>query len=223
MRVLPGAALVAAALLALTGCGSQATEQPASPSITVAPTTLAPAPAPTTPATAAASPTAAAPATSEPTAAPVETGGGAPAGQCSDDALGIQVARAADGGAAGSEHYDVVFTNTGGSSCVLRGTPGVSVVGDGNGTQLGKPADRLQTSVKTVRLGVGLSVSAPLQVVNIGTNGGPLEGCTVRKGDGYRVYAPHSRKGVFVRDASAVACVRGPSFMTVGPVAPIGG
>ena len=214
MRVLPTAALVAAALLALTGCGSQATEETASPSITVAPTTAAP-PSPTRSATSAASPSA--PETEAPTAAPVETGGGAPANQCSDDALGIQIAVADGGGAAGSEHYNVLFTNTGGSPCDLRGTPGVSVVA--GGTQLGKPADRIQTGVRTVRLGVGQSVAAPLTVVNIGTDGGPLDGCTVQKGDGYRVYAPHSRKAVLVQDPSAVACVRGPSFMTVGPVA----
>jgi hypothetical protein len=218
MRVLPGAALVAAALLALTGCGSQATEETATPSITVAPTTAAPPPSPTESATPAVSATASAPETEEPTAAPVETGGGAPADQCSDDALGIQIAVADGGGGAGSEYYDVLFTNTGGSTCALRGTPGVSVVGDGNGTQLGKPADRIQTGVKTVRLRVGQSVAAPLKVVNIGTDGGPLDGCTVQKGDGYRLYAPHSKKAVLVPDPSAVACVRGPSFMTVGPV-----
>lgn len=214
MRVLPTAALVAAALLALTGCGSQATEETASPSITVAPTTTAPSASPTQTAI----PTPSAPETEEPTAAPVETGGGAPADQCSDDALGIQIAPADGGGGAGSEYYDVLFTNTGGSTCALRGTPGVSVVGNGNGTQLGKPADRIQSGVKTVRLAVGQTVAAPLKVVDIGTDGGPLDGCTVQKGDGYRVYAPHSKKAVLVRDPSAVACVRGPSFMTVGPV-----
>ncbi|WP_345482013.1 DUF4232 domain-containing protein [Amnibacterium soli] len=223
MRVLPGAALVAAALLALTGCGSQATEETASPSVTVAPTTSAPPASPTASASATASATPDAPETEEPTAAPVETGGGAPAGQCSDDALGIRIDRAPDGGGAGSEYYQVVFTNTGGSTCALRGTPGVSVVGNGDGTQLGKPAARDQAGVRTVRLGIGLSVAAPLKVVNIGTDGGPLEGCSVQRGDGYRVYAPHSRKAVLVRDATAVACVRGPSFMDVGPVVPYTG
>lgn len=218
MRVLPTAALVAAALLALTGCGSQATEETAAPSITVAPTTTAPAPSPTATATPTptVTPSASTPESDAPTAAPVETGGGAPAGQCSDDAIGIQIVPDAGGGGAGSRYFSVLFTNTGGSSCVLRGTPGVSVVGDG--TQLGKPADRIQTGVRTVRVGVGQSVAASLKVVNIGTDGGPLDGCTVRKGDGYRVYAPHSKKAVLVPDSSAVACVRGPSFMTVGPV-----
>lgn len=223
MRVLPGAALVAAAVLMLTGCGSRATEEPASPSITVAPTTTTTTTASASPSTPASPPATAAPATSEPIAAPVETGGGAPAGQCSDDALGIQVNPAPGGGAAGSRHYDVLFTNTGGTSCVLRGTPGVSVVGDGGATQLGKPAALVQSGVRTVRLGVGQSVAAPLKVVDIGTDGGPLPGCAVQKGDGYRVFAPHSRRGVFVKTPSTVACVRGPSFMTVGPVAPITG
>lgn len=220
MRVLPTAAVVAAALLALTGCGSQAAEETASPSITVAPTTTAPPPPSPT---ATASPASPAPETEVQTAAPVETGGGAPADQCSDDALGVQIVPAAGGGGAGSESYDVLFTNTGGSACALRGAPGVSVVGDGNGTQLGKPADRIRSGVRTVRLAVGKTAAAPLQVVHIGTDGGPLDGCTVQKGDGYRVFAPHSKQAVLVDDATAVACVRGPSFMTVGPVVPFAG
>jgi hypothetical protein len=57
-----------------------------------------------------------------------------------------------------------------------------------------------------------------LKVTNIGTNGGPLSGCTVQKGDGYRVYPPHSTRAFFVPDAKAVACVKGPVFMTVDPV-----
>lgn len=220
MRVISSAVLVAAAVLALTGCGSQASEPTASPSITIAPTTTAPPASPSASATTSTPPTAApsVPATAEPTAAPVETGGGAPAGQCSDDALGIQIMPSPDGGGAGSEYYRILFINTGGTSCVLRGTPGVSVVGDGSGKQLGKPADRIQTGVRSVRLAVGSSAVAQLKVVNIGTDGGPLDGCTVQKGDGYRVYPPHSKQSIFVKDPSAVACVRGPSFMTVSPV-----
>ncbi|GAA2749922.1 hypothetical protein GCM10009869_07640 [Amnibacterium kyonggiense] len=124
-----------------------------------------------------------------------------------------------DGGGAGSVGYQVLFTNTGGTPCALRGTPGVSVVGDGNGTQLGRPATRNQSDVRTLTLQAGDTVAAPLSIVNIGTNGGPLDGCTVRKGDGYRVYPPHSTTAFFYSDPKAVACAPGPAFMTVGPVA----
>jgi hypothetical protein len=154
--------------------------------------------------------------TPEPTTAPVGTDPNRPANQCTD--IGVSVVIAKGGGGAGSEYYDVLFTNTGGTACALRGTPGVSVVGDGSGTQLGKPADQVRTGIRTLSLQAGDTVAAPLKIVNIGTNGGPLPGCTVQKGDGYRVYPPHSRKAYFVQDPRAVACVKGPSFMSIGPV-----
>jgi hypothetical protein len=221
MRFLGGAALAALTLpvltvLALTGCGSQATQPSSTPSVTVAPSSAAPSATPTSTPTVTRTITA----TPEPTTTPVGTDPNRPKNQCADDSIGVSVVVADGGGGAGSEYYNVLFTNVGGTSCVLRGTPGVSVVGDGNGTQLGKAADRIQTGVTTLTLGVGDTVAAPLKVVNIGTNGGPLDGCTVKKGDGYRVYPPHSKRAFFYKDASAVACVSGPSFMTVSPVQP---
>ncbi len=219
MRRLGGAALAAGVLLMLTGCGSQATTPSATPTVTVietpsaAPSTTASA----TPSTAPSSTASASASASASSSAP-SAGGSAPAGQCPDDSLGITVVRAADGGGAGSEYYQVLFTNTGGSSCVLRGTPGVSVISSG-GAQLGPAADRVQTGVQLVRIGVGGVAAATLQVVNIGTDGGPLDGCRAVTGAGYRVYAPHSTKAVRVQDGDAVACADGPVFMTVSPVA----
>jgi hypothetical protein len=215
MRFLGGAVLVAAAVLALTGCGSQATQPTRTATVTVAPT--APTTAATTPTPVPTPSGIDGTATPEPTTTAVGSDPQRPANQCTD--IGVSVVAAKGGGGAGSEYDDVLFTNTGGTACALRGTPGVSVVGGGDGEQLGKAADRIETGVKTLTLQAGDTVSAPLKVVNIGTDGGPLEGCTVQKGDGYRVYPPHSTRSIFVQDSSAVACVRGPSFMTVGPVA----
>jgi hypothetical protein len=210
MRVLGGAALFAATVLALTGCGSQATPPSATPSVTVAP-----APAATTP-----TPTVTAPETITATPDPTPTAAAAdpnrPKGQCPNSSLGVSIVYLDAG--AGSLHYKVLFTNTSGSACELRGAPGVSVVGDGNGTRLGAAATGLQTGVKTWTLQSGDTISAALRITDIGTNGGPLTGCTVRRGDGYRVYPPHSGHAFFVQDPKAVACVTGPVFMTVGPV-----
>lgn len=216
MRVLAGAVVVVTSILALTGCGSQATEPTATSSVTVAPTTT-PAPTPSPTASATPLPTATATATATTAADPDR-----PRNQCPDAGLGVSVVAAPGGGGAGNEEYQVLLTNTSGSSCALRGTPGVSVTGAG-GAQLGKPAVRHQGGVRTVVLRDGDSVAAPLRIVNIGTDGGPLVGCTVRKGTGYRVYPPHSTKGFLVEDPAAVACAPGPSFMTVGPVAPLAG
>lgn len=215
MRFLGGAASAAAVLsvLVLTGCGSQAARPTSSPTVTVAPTT-------TVTSTPAATPTPTGPetitATPEATTTSAAADPNRPRNQCADDDIGVGV-YPLDAGA-GSLHYRVLFTNTGGTTCVLRGTPGVSVVGDGNGTQLGKAATSIQSGVKTVSLQAGDSVSAQLKVTNIGTNGGPLSGCTVQQGDGYRVYPPHSTRAFFVQDPKAVACAQGPVFMSVGPV-----
>lgn len=139
-----------------------------------------------------------------------------PKNQCADADLGVSVVYLDAG--AGSIGYRVLFTNAGGETCALRGTPGVSVVGKGDGTQLGRPADRNQDGTRTLLLQAGDTVSSILQVTNIGTDGGPLSGCTVVQGDGYRVYPPHSRHAFFVEDSKARACSPGPSFMRVGPV-----
>ncbi len=210
MRFGGGAVLTAATLLALTGCGSQATQPSTTPTVTVAPSSSGvstPAPTFTAPETITANPGPSATAASDPSR---------PKNQCPDDSLGVSVVYVDAG--AGSLHYKVLFTNTGGSACVLRGAPGVSVVGERNGTQLGKPATGIQSGVKTWNLQAGDTISAQLRITNIGTNGGPLSGCTVQKGNGYRVYPPHSRRAFFVQDPKAVACVQGPVFMTVGPV-----
>ena len=206
-------------MVLLTGCGSQAATPTATPTVTVVrtpsatPATSAPAASPSATATATAS------ASSSPTTSSAPAAdSGTPADQCPDDAIGVAITVADGGGGAGSEYYNVLFTNTGGATCVLRGTPGVSVVGKGNGSQLGPAADRVQTGVKSLRLAVGETVAAPLKIVNIGTDGGPLDDCRVASGDGYRVYPPHSKRAFLVRNADAAACADGPVFMTVSPV-----
>ena len=219
MRFLGGAALAAVTVLVLTGCGSQATQPSTTPTVTVAPSTGAPTVAITSTPTGTGGGLETITATPEPTTTSGAADPNRPRNQCPDSSLGVAVVSAGDGGSAGSTHYQVLFTNTGGTSCELRGAPGISVVGAGNATQLGSPAARIQKGVTTITLDVGATFAAPLAVVDIGTNGGPLVGCTVKKGDGYRVYPPHSTHAFFVQDPKAVACAPGPSFMTVGPVA----
>jgi hypothetical protein len=215
MRYLGGAVLVAAVAITLTACGSQAVQPSATPSITVAPTvTVTATPTPTATPTG----TSTAASTTTPTAA---AGGNAPANQCPDSDLGVGIYVADGGGGAGSEEFDVLFTNTGGEPCALRGTPSVAVVGGARGPRIGPPAARIQTGAKTLTMQPGESLAAPLRIVNIGTDGGPLVGCTVDEGAGYLVSPPHSDQAFFVKatdDLPAPACASGPSFMTVSPV-----
>ena len=141
----------------------------------------------------------------------------APAGQCADDALKVEV-QYVDAGA-GSTDYDVVFTNTGSGSCELRGAPGVSVI-DASGVQLGEAAGRQgDDDPPTLTLEPGASVAAPLNAVNIDPDGGPLDDCPVVQGTDYLVYPPHSFTGFTVSTGEPVpACESTTEFLTVGPV-----
>ena len=143
----------------------------------------------------------------------------APTGQCADKNLAVTITGA--DGAAGSTYSNVVFTNTGSTACNLQGAPGVSVVGKGNGTQLGVPASHEGSGTPAiVSVPAGGSVSAQLQSTNIGTDGGPLGSqCQATTGDGYRVYPPHSYHAFFVAQAGVAACASTVVWMHVQPVA----
>lgn len=141
-----------------------------------------------------------------------------PVGQCSDASLRVTVR--GYGTSSGHVISQIVFTNTGSRSCQLRGYPGVSLVGHGNGTQIGAAAARENQTVATVSLAPGSSnVNAILQAVNIGSNGGPLGSeCPTTSADGYRIYPPHSTKAVFVRASGLRACTSSTAWMTIAPV-----
>lgn len=180
--------------LALTGCGGASAPSPSASTGSAAPSQSA-------------SPTASA-----------EVDPNAPDGQCADSVIQVTVS-GSDAGA-GSIASNVVFTNTDQDACVLRGAPGVSVVGDGNGTQLGAPAAQQEDASPTdVTLPAGGSASAILTSANIGSDGGPLEDCDAVVGDGYRIFPPHSFTAVFVASAGVPACSNASVvWMTVGPV-----
>lgn len=172
-----------------------------------------PTPAPTGTATVSPAPESPSP---TPSVGPVDPN--APAGQCLNEDLSLSLGQ--PNGAAGSEYVDIIFTNTGTEPCALRGTPGVSVVGDSNGTQIGVPAEQTgPANPPTVQLAPAGTAHATLQSVNIGTDGGPLtDQCTVSTGDGYRVYPPHSFDSIFVPSAGVPACSNGVVWMHITAV-----
>ncbi|MEV8212620.1 DUF4232 domain-containing protein [Leifsonia sp. NPDC077715] len=109
------------------------------------------------------------------------------------------------GGAAGSVEVTLVLTNNGSTQCSLQGWPGVSFVGDGNGTQLGKPADfDRSTPHPTVVLQPGGSAQAPLRITQALNY--PEADCGPKPADGFRVYPPGSTASLFVKDADFTAC-----------------
>lgn len=100
-------------------------------------------------------------------------------------------------GTAGSSYLDLVYLNRSDRSVSITGWSGLSLVGHGNGTQLGKPA-RWLTNRRAVRIVLkpGQSTRQIVTVVNA-ADFGPTKHHTIRA-DGFRVYLPGSHAAVFV-------------------------
>lgn len=85
---------------------------------------------------------------------------------CSASKLVVWAGEEPGGGTAGSVYYRVQFTNLGTTPCTLFGFPTVSAVSL-QGKQIGAPAEHAPgKQAKTVKLGVGESASAQLQIVD---------------------------------------------------------
>ncbi len=109
------------------------------------------------------------------------------------------------GGAAGSVLPYLVLTNTGTERCTLQGWPGVSFVGDGNGTQLGAAGDFDRSSPHgTVTLDPGASAHAPLRIAQAANY--PADTCDPVTADGLRVYPPGETHSLFVASTDLTAC-----------------
>jgi hypothetical protein len=95
-------------------------------------------------------------------------------------------------GAAGSLYWSIRFTNTGTSTCALRGYPGVSVL-DTAHRQIGPAATRTGESSSTVTLAPAHSTVAVIRTAN-----GPIGGPCLRTGTYLRIYPPASHTAVLV-------------------------
>jgi hypothetical protein len=133
-----------------------------------------------------------------------DTGGGSTTGLCSVADLrgGTE---AGSGGAAGSVIIHLTFTNTSSTTCTLQGWPGVSFVGNDNGTQIGAAAvlDR-STAHPTVTLAPGAVAVAPLKITQAGNYDNA--DCGPTPANGFRVYPPGSKASLFIADTSYTAC-----------------
>ena len=187
--LLVGAGLAAVGLLA--GCSSGGTATPtatATKTVTAAPSSSAPTAT-----------------TSTPAAKPTPAGGaGAGTAVCPASSLTGSIA-AGSGGAAGSTYVHLVLRNTGSATCTLQGWPGVSFVGETNGTQLGNAASEDRASAHpTVTLTAGQKAVAPLKITN--TENYPSGQCDPISPDGLRVYPPGSKQSLFVAATEYTAC-----------------
>lgn len=195
LRVL-GTSIALSTLLLTAGCGSDTNASPISTATT---------PAPTTP-TASDSPTPSVPIPSAP------TDGGTPT--CTTKQLTVTITPSAQGNAAGSSYFDLVFTNKGPGTCSIYGWPGVSFVGDSNGTQIGAAADRTDAP-KLLKLARGKSAQALLREIDAANFD---DSCSIRPVDGLRVYPPNQKAAVFVAHKTRACGATTTHTLVISPV-----
>jgi hypothetical protein len=189
-----------------------------------APTGTSPTPAATdgTSDSAAASPGASTEAPTTTTAAPstsAATPSASPAAvaTCRTSGLRIRFADDEGGGAAGSVYGTITFTNTSKATCSLRGFPGVSYVGKGNGTQIGAAADHDDDTVSRVTLASGKKAVATLRRTNAGNYASE---CHKKKVDGLRIYPPASTTSAFVKFPATGCKNKAVHLLSVNAVSP---
>lgn len=102
--------------------------------------------------------------------------------------------RATDAGA-GSRFGEITLTNVSGHACALGGFGGLSYVGGGDGTQVGKPAVREGSWRKVIMKPGQVAVSA---VAESTAENYPASTCKPTEVDGLRVYPPDSYDSQFV-------------------------
>jgi hypothetical protein len=200
-------AVGALAVVGLAGCAS-GDDTSSAPTVTDTVTT---APQPSTSETT--SPSASTSVTAQPTSS--SGGTGTTVARCAASSLAGSI-QAGSGGAAGSVYVTLALKNTGAAACTLQGWPGVSLVGGGNGTQIGKSADfDRSTTHATVTLAPGTTSTASFKYVQAGNF--PAAECVPTKGDGFRVYPPGSKQSLFIKNTSIAGCKKATeSVFTVG-------
>lgn len=203
--VLTVGALVVAGL---AGCSSSNGDATSTPTVTDTVTTT---PQSTTSQSASTTPSA----TSMPTTTTGTGGAGASTQACVSSNLSAAIA-SGSGGAAGSVYVTLKLTNTGTAACTLQGWPGVSLVGSGNGTQIGAAAkfDR-STSHATITVKPGSAAEATLQYVE--ADNYERSKCQPAKADGFRVFPPGNKASIFASYPTVTGCKStSVSLLTVG-------
>lgn len=173
--------------LALAGCGSGSSDEASQPATTAEPEVLQDELPSESPA---------------PEMAPNEEGHrandtveGTSADACLTENLDISLS-----GAEGNEH-EVEFKNLG-EECKMIGFPEVSLIGDGNGRQIGAPAARSNARSNEVVLDTDESATATLTVEDAAAS----ENCALVSGDGLRVTPPANTNSLFVPAADIQGC-----------------
>jgi hypothetical protein len=133
---------------------------------------------------------------STPATAPSSTAPAAPA-QCTTADLRVHVGSSQ--GAAGTIYYFIDFTNVSGSTCVVQGYPGVSLVSRGStaGSQIGADAKRGSTAaVKLITLAQGQTGHAMLGIAEAGVF--PPSSCHPVTAHWLKVFPPDQTVAAYV-------------------------
>ena len=138
------------------------------------------------------------------------------AARCAASHLGVSLATSE--GAAGSVYDTVRLKNTGGAACSLSGYPGVSLVGHGNGSQIGASAQRDRSATpRTVTVAPGASTTFLVRFVQAGNY--PRAACSPTPADGFRIYPPGSTAALYLPLSGATGCAKATvDLLTVRPV-----
>jgi hypothetical protein len=140
----------------------------------------------------------------------------APTPHCSSSALAVWLGVGEGGGTAGGVVYPLELTNISGTSCHLRGFPGVSAWA---GNQLGSPAGRDHAvPARTVTLADGDTAHALIRFANVGNF--PPSSCRPQTAGALRVFPPGERASRLVPFAFQACSKPGPIFLSVRAVAP---
>lgn len=177
-------------------------------------------------ASSAATPPASASSSSAPSASATDNAGGdtgtGTGGQASDENASrcttdnLKGAFAGRDAGASNVDEELQLTNTGTTDCTLQGWPGVSLVGDNNGTQIGQPAefDR-STAHAVVSLKPGTTAVAHFHYVQ--ADAFDQATCKPATGDGFRMYPPGSTTSLFIAASGVKGCTAGnEKIFTVG-------
>lgn len=94
----------------------------------------------------------------------------------------------------------LIVKNKSAKPCSINGYPGVSLVGKGNGSQLGAAADRdpALPSKGAILLAPGATAAAQLQYTRAENYGA---GCTLSPADGFRVYPPSATDALYIANS----------------------
>lgn len=120
-------------------------------------------------------------------------------------------------GAAGSIIMDLIFTNVSDTNCELYGFPGASLVGTGDGSQLGAAAIREEMAPALVDLQPGETATAGLRITR--AENYDAENCGLVPADGLRIYPPGNTAADFVKLEGVSGCVsQSVELLSIQPV-----